>query len=428
MGASAWIGSCSRRLPAVDSRIWLWVIFMTAAIARIGIILARKTYLQLEHVEPASVSLSLLHNGTFANAYCATSGPTAHTGPVYVWMLTPIFALFGEDTGAQLAIEVMSTVWAAAVYLMLPLLTETLGVGRAPGTFAGLLGALMPFNFWAETKGSFEQPVATFLLVLLFILLGRLVRVPKPNVAAMLPAVAVGSLLAITSSVMVLPLGVLALAAMLRLSRPDAMRLAALLAIGVTLVLLPWGYRNHVEMGKWIFTRSNFGLEFWLSNNDRATADYNTNIDRGIMEMHPATTLEQCAKLRAVGEVAFHAAAMRNAQEWVAANPQRFLALTAERAYLFWVPKMRRPAQTLISLLLPAFGLAGLFLLFRRQPRAVWLLVGVALSYQVTFLFVQSFARYSYPVQWVLWVGVGVAVNAAISRLGERSYSGGNGS
>jgi len=408
--------------------VWLWVIFMTAAIVRIGIILARKTYLQLEHVEPASVALSLLHNGTFANAYCTTSGPTAHTGPVYVWMLTPIFALFGEDTGAQLAIEVMSTLWAAAVYLMLPLLTEMVGVGRAPGIYAGLLGALMPFNFWAETKGSFEQPVATFLLVLLFILLGRLVRVPNPNVAAMLPAVAVGSLLAITSSVMVLPLGILALGAMLRLSRPDAVRLAALFAVGVTLVLLPWGYRNHLEMGKWIFTRSNFGLEFWLSNNDRATADYNTNVDLGIMEMHPASTPEQCAKLRAVGEVAFHAAAMRTAQEWVAANPQRFLALTAERAYLFWVPKMRRPAQTLISLLLPVFSLAGLFLLYRRQPRAVWLLIGVALSYQVTFLLVQSFARYSYPVQWVLWVGVGVAVHAGISRLGERSYSGGSGS
>lgn len=428
MGVTAWIERGRHRLPVADSRAWLWIIFLIAVIVRIAIILLRKTYLQLEHVEPASVALSLLHRGTFANAYCETSGPTAHTGPVYVWMLTPIFALFGEDTGAQLATEVMSTLWAAAVYLLLPLLTETLGIGRAPGIFAGLAGALLPFNFWAETKGSFEQPVATCLLVLLFLLLGRLTRAHKPDIPAMLPAVGIGSLLAITSSVMIPPMAFLVVAAMFRLERAAAARLAMLLAVGVTLVLLPWGYRNHKELGKWIFTRSNFGLELWLSNNDRATADYNTNLDRGIMDMHPATTLEQCAKLRAVGEVAFHAAAMRNAQDWIAANPQRFLTLTAERAYLFWVPKMRRPAQTLISLLLPLLGAAGLVLLFRRQPQVAWLLVGVACCYQVTFLVIQSFPRYSYPVQWILWLGVGVAVHAGISRMDKDGYSRGSGS
>jgi hypothetical protein len=72
-------------------------------------------------------------------------------------------------------------------------------------------------------------------------------------------------------------------------------------------------------------------------------------------------------------------------------------------------------------------GIVGLFLLFRRQPRSAWLLAGVALSYQFTFLFVQSFARYSYPVQWILWVGVGVVVHVGISRLGEGIYSRGSG-
>jgi len=141
--------------------------------------------------------------------------------------------------------------------------------------------------------------------------------------------------------------------------------------------------------------------------------------------------LEQCAKVRAVGEVAFHAAAMQRGQDWIAAYPKRFLALTAERVYVFWVPNMRRPAQTLISLLLLALGSIGLFLLYRRQPRTVWLLIGVALSYQSTFLVVQNFARYSYPVQWILWIGVGVAVHAWASRFrtpAKLYYSRGSGS
>ncbi len=415
-GASALTRSWHRWMPAATDRSWLWIIFLAALLVRIAIILIRKTYLQLEHVEPASIALSLLHNGTFANAYCATSGPTAHTGPVYVWMLTPLFFLFGEGTGTQLAIEVMSSCWAAAVYLLLPLLTETLGAGRIPGIAAGLLGGLLPFNFWAETKGSFEQPVATFLLVLLVLLTNRIVRAPQHTLAKLLPTAAVVSLLALTSSVMIPPLTLVVLAALWRLPRPAALRLAGLTAVGLTLFLLPWGYRNHRELDKWVFTRSNFGLELWLSNNDRATADYNTNLDLGIMRMHPASVGGACAELSAMGEIAFHARAMRTAQAWISAHPQRFLRLTVERAYLFWIPQMRRPAQVLISWLLPALGVAGLFLLFRRQPWAVYLLVAVALGYQSTFLFVQSFARYSYPVQWILWIGVGMIVEAALTR------------
>jgi hypothetical protein len=160
------------------------------------------------------------------------------------------------------------------------------------------------------------------------------------------------------------------------------------------------------------------GRSVGLSNNDIATADYNNNLDRGIMEMHPATTLEECAKVRAMGEVAYHAAAFHKASQWIEAHPERFAALTAERAWLFWVPKMRRPAQTLIALLLPVLGAAGLLLLRHRRPDSFWLLAGVALSYQFTFLFVQSFARYSYPVQWVLWVGTGMILHAAHCRWG----------
>ncbi len=148
----------------------LWIILLTAVCVRLAIILARKTYLRLEHVEPASVALSLLHHGTSANAYCETSGPTAHTGPVYVWMLVPVFSLFGEGTGTQLAIEVLSTLWASAVYMLLPLLTETLGVGRVPGIVGGLAGALLPFNFCSisqklrtratgtKSGGTFREP------------------------------------------------------------------------------------------------------------------------------------------------------------------------------------------------------------------------------------------------------------------------------
>ena len=77
----------------------------------------------------------------------------------------------------------------------------------------------------------------------------------------MLPTAGVGGLLTLTSSVMALPVALLAVLSMWRLERSAALRLGALFAVAGILFLLPWGYRNHLELGKWIFTRSNFGLE-----------------------------------------------------------------------------------------------------------------------------------------------------------------------
>ncbi|MEZ5362911.1 MAG: hypothetical protein R2748_11355 [Bryobacterales bacterium] len=57
-------------------------------------------------------------------------------------------------------------------YALLPALALVCGVRPSVGIAAGLTGALLPINFWAETKGSFETPLAGVMLLLTAIVSG----------------------------------------------------------------------------------------------------------------------------------------------------------------------------------------------------------------------------------------------------------------
>lgn len=392
-----------------------WAIYLVAFAVRVALIVVTKSYVALEHAEPAVTAFSVLDNGTYANPYCADSGPTAHVSPVYVWMLVGIFAAFGRGVEALLAQELLATACACCVYMLLPYLSETLGLGRVPGVVAGLLGALIPFNFWAETKGTFEQPVIAALLIFVLVLLGRAVQLEKLTLRTLLPSLFFAGLLCLAAPTMIAPSAVAILLLSLRLpDRAAAFRMISLHGLAIASFLLPWGYRNHQELGKWIFTRSNFGLELLLSNNDRATADYNTNLETSILrDMHPMRSPE-CRNVVLMGEAAYHDQAMKKALAWIQSHPQRFLTLTAQRAFLVWVPIMARPAQTLMGLLLVLAGIAGYWQLRRTKPQQVLLVALIALAYQAPYMLVHTTARYSYPIQFLFWLGAGIAaVNAA---------------
>ena len=87
-----------------------WAIYLVAFAVRVALIVVTKSYVALEHAEPAVTAFSVLDNGTYANPYCADSGPTAHVSPVYVWMLVGIFAAFGRGVEALLAQELLAAI------------------------------------------------------------------------------------------------------------------------------------------------------------------------------------------------------------------------------------------------------------------------------------------------------------------------------
>src|ERR1017187_9420701 len=76
-------------------------------------------------------------------------------------------------------------------------------------------------------------------------------------------------------------------------ARRRYLRQTALVALGIVAFLLPWAIRNYWNVGTPIMTRSNFGIEFWVSNGgpDR-TFDHPHNYDT----YHPSSSPAEAAK------------------------------------------------------------------------------------------------------------------------------------
>src|SRR5690606_27299597 len=87
---------------------------------------------------------------------------------------------------------------------------------------------------------------------------------------------------------------------------------AGLLAVAIlAALLLPWGVRNSRELGAFTMTRSNFGLELAVGNNDAAQG-----LPAMAEQIHPFES-ESAARLAAeIGEVAFMGRMRDQAMAW----------------------------------------------------------------------------------------------------------------
>ena len=130
------------------------IIFLLGFFIRLSIVIFRKTYTYIEYTEVVNIARSLASKGTFSDAFFNT-GPTAHASPLYPVLLSAVFRIFGMGVAGELAQEVLNSSVSSLLYALLPSLASVSGIGVEAGVLAGLVGALVPVNFWCDTKGSF---------------------------------------------------------------------------------------------------------------------------------------------------------------------------------------------------------------------------------------------------------------------------------
>jgi 4-amino-4-deoxy-L-arabinose transferase-like glycosyltransferase len=144
-----------------------WWIFLLALTVRVALIFAIGSYQRPERTEVVKIAIKLAENGEFADAYGPGTGPTAHTSPLYPLLLSCVFRLFGTGQAGELGQEILSSLIGSLACALLPYLALAFHLGRTTGVWAGLCAALLPVNFWAETKGSFESALSELALVVI---------------------------------------------------------------------------------------------------------------------------------------------------------------------------------------------------------------------------------------------------------------------
>jgi len=186
----------------------------------------------------------------------------------------------------------------------------------------------------------------------------------------------------------------------------------------IVLVMTPWAIRNQRVLGALIWTRSDFGLELQVSNNDLLTADLEHNLHLpGHAMFHPFTGAAQFARVQRLGEVAYGRAKEQQAFAWIASHPRQFLLLTVERFRLFWLPDMRRSWQSVLEAGLTLLGLCGLGSLLRNRYEFAWGAVAVLAAYPAVYYLIQVSPRYRSPVEPILFLLAGHFCASVASRF-----------
>ena len=367
-----------------------------------------------------NIARSLALHGTFADPYLLPTGPTAHTAPGYPFLLGLIFLLFGTGVAGEIVSRIASAIAASIQYALLPRVSTALGLPRFTGAVAGLLAALAPYKSYVEgSRDAVDQPYVALALVLLFLYTAKAWTSPVETVSPLARGLSWG-LASLFSPILGFVFAAVVGYEFFAMRRHAGLGplLAAFAAIQA-----PWAIRNWIEFHAFVPTRSNLGLELRISNLSESFALMEDNVSRGVMSrFHPGLNQDEARKVAAEGEMAYTRSEMADARAEIRRDPARFLRLSGERFWRFWLAPSRRFKTTAASTAIMLLGLLGLCLLPGSPgTRLTWLIL---VTYPLVYYFIQVDARYTYPLGWIfLTPAVHVAMLAAqsLTRSGRPS-------
>jgi len=390
----------------LSTKFWMMIILGVGLMVRISLVfltLHNTDHTRMDSVEPYFIATSLAEHGTYADAFGPGTGPSAHTTPVLPLLMALIIRIVGGGLAGYLARSILSSIVSSAAYALLPLLAVRCRMGILPGVIAGLVGAAVPFNFYNQIAGDFDQPYTMLGLVIFCCLLSVYwVQASFPVRGGILLGLFCGllCLLSPVVSQVLIACFLFGLLCFAGKRREFSIFMATVVAL-IVICLSPWAYRNYKALGKVIWTRSNFGLELSVSNNDNASADYEVNV-MSPSSPHPFSQAKENERIRRMGELAYNQARLKEALTWIRSHPARFAQLSVQRYTLFWFPIMRRWWQTAALILISIVAIAGLFDLLRKRHPAAWMFLAILLSYPAVHTVIEVGPRYRLPIEPIL--------------------------
>lgn len=360
--------------------------------------------------EAGTIAESLLVHHSYGPAFANCTGPTAWVAPVYPFLLAGIFFLFGIKTVlAAEAAACLNCIFGAATVIPIYKIGELVfgpTSGKTSGKVAALLFALCPYEMlipyipWETTLSGLLLTCALWLTLRA---LGQRALTPQSTCRESLPGRRpawllcgmIWGLLALTSPAMLAPLPFLVFWIWRRAHWKPAVTVAAT----TLMVIGPWLIRNGIVLHEPVL-RTDAWAEVYFGN-----IDYSE---------HPGNPQSE---YRTLGEVAFERHMRERVVDYVETNPGRFLFDSAKRAARFWrTPENFFPLPEIAVLLC----LAGILLAINRGVSAIPFLPAlllVLLCCPIIFYFCYAMSRYRYPIEPVMWVFAGYAVDRFAANL-----------
>jgi hypothetical protein len=405
---------------SLTKRQWMAIIFILAIGARLALALVTYSprYAYTGEAEWIAKSVALGHG--FSGAYAIPTGPTAHCGPFYVTLTALIYSVLGAGGTAEwVRIGLLILVNALACAL-LPAVALALDLPLACGIGAGLAAAIIPMHRTAEIFHAWDEPYAAFGLMAALTLLYRWQWFRgQPLRSGLLYGILWGILLHISPAMLLVLAGLSALGLWIgRHEMPGAIRSWVAVWLAAVVVLIPWTLRNRVQLGGWIFMRSNLGIELDMSNSDRSGPTSDDNTKAGLYrDTHPSINVREAQSVRDMGEIRYSRNRQARALDWIRRHPGRFMELTLARVRLFWLGAWRDPETAWLFALATLLAAIGAWFLWRDGRRQVlWMFAVVWACYPITYYVVQHLPRYRVPIWWTVLLAAAYGVRSLVAR------------
>ena len=408
--------------PFLWSSIWnspAWMVLVGFAVRILWIVLAHTYRFRTTEAnfgfgwEIGRLAYSLANGHGFSSPFGGDTGPSAWNAPLYPWMLSLAFRMFGSySRAAAVSMLVFNSIFAAltswTVYR-----TARRVFNQTVAIWSGWIWTLLPYAIFWSVRWIWETSLSAFLLSLLFMLTLEMEGEERPS-----SWIGYGLLWGVEALTNPAALSFLPFAGgwlVYQLHRRGRRFVVPSLVSAMVfwMTIMPWLVRNYETFGKPVFIRDNFGMELRIGNNPLSEGPY-------VLAYHPSQSVFQLARYQQMGEIAFIADQARRAREWIAENPCQFAVITFRRVIFFWdgLPRLSKTqglSETKNSLYLASSVVAiwGLLLAIKRQVHGVFLFASLLIFYPAVYYITFPQPRYRHPIDpELLMLGVYVVSEA----------------
>jgi len=371
--------------------------------------------------ETGNIAFALSQGKGFGNLFRQNTGPTAWLPPVYPFLLSLIFRIFGAFTVRSFFVAVLlNALFSAAAtfplyHLARQVASRTVAIATAWLWVFLPAGIMMPFEWIWDT--SLSVLLATTLLWMTFHI---------SNSASAKRWLAYGLLWAIAlltnpSLGIALPFFLIWAALRARNLVQLSWRIPASTFALILLCGLPWTIRNYSAFHRFIPIRSSLPFELWIGNNDI----FDPHAINGIQRITRFAETRHYAQL---GENAYLTEKRTRAANFIRQKPALFLHLTGRRIIATWIGTehpfsdfLQANSLLIRTILLCNFLLtlgtaAGALLVARsKNPFAAPLAV-FPMLYPLVYYVTHTSLRYRHPVDPILIFFTVVAIAASRSK------------
>lgn len=370
--------------------------------------------------EMVSVANSIVMGNGFTSPYIAQTGPTALVPPVYPYLLSILFKIFGPNSEmAGMAALGLNVIFSALVLLPLFILTKRL-FNRRTALVVVWVWAVLPLSGY--TDALYIWNTSLFTLALTGFLAFTLSLEKEDFHASRILAYALFA----GFIILLEPVSLIVVAASLlwlAYQRFPAKNLALILVVA-SILPCAWTARNFIVFRQLVFIRSGLGLEL-----SRGIRDYEFIVDKpsSLPNRNPA----ELEKYRQMGELAYMQSRLDEALQWIKENPGEYGRRFANRVIAYWTGY--RVSQIylfygrfeLIKRVFFSLPVVGILLsLFVLKEKDALLVHSILALYPVVYYMTHVELRYRQPLEPLLFsLTFGVIVTLYEMEAHDLSYS-----